>query len=488
MRVFLATLGSEIDFFSPIPTSLATFEVSCLKRPPLADDDRNWAAAPQLLFRRRARELGWEAIESLCAMAMPAGVPPAALYESLRDEVLDDLRRAMPVDAVLYHLHGAFCAQGYDDCEGDLLEHTRSIVGAAVPIGGLFDLHAHLSERMIRNATALVGLKEFPHIDYEARANELFQIIEATLAGRIRPTMSLFDCRMIGCIHTTRQPMRDFVDRMSAREARNGVLSITASHGFAPADIPDMGASMLVVTDARPDYGAELAERLGHELFAMREQIVTNYLSVEQGVDRAVEALAEGRPVVIADADDNPGGGAPSDATFVLQALLERGIENAALAYLWDPVAVQLAGQVGEGGHLALRIGGKTPVSGSPVDVNARVTALRPDFHQRGYGSEVTIALGDCAAIFAQGIDIVLSSFREQPLSLDAFLGFDIDPSERDLVVVKSTQHFHAAFAPIASDIVYLSPHARGTPGSELLHLPYTRIRRPKWPFDQEPF
>ena len=487
MRIFVATLGSEIDFFSPIPTSLATFEVSCLKRPPLDDDDRNWAAATQIRWKRRARERGFDVTEGLCAHAMPAGLPPRALYESLRDELLAGLARALPVDAVLYHLHGALCAEEYDDCEGDLLERTRSLVGPAVAIGGLFDLHAHLTKRMLEHATVLVGLKEFPHVDYAERADELFDLVVAAAERRTSPVMSLFDCRMIGCIHTTREPMRGFVDRLGEMEGRDGVLSITVNHGFAHADIPDMGTKVLVVTDKRRAEGDALAERLGRELFAMRDQVVSNYLSIEEGLELALGHGQAPGPVVMADCDDNPGGGAPGDTAFVLRALLDRGVENAALAYLWDPVAVQLANAVGEGGRLRLRIGGKTPISGDPVDVDATVVSLREDFHQTGYGSDVLIALGDCARIHASGVDIVLSSHREQVLSRDAFEGFGIDPHDRRLLVVKSTQHFHAAFAPIASHIYYVSRRASGTPASELLGLPYTRISRPKWPFDPDP-
>ena len=108
----------------------------------------------------------------------------------------------------MYHLHGALCAEEYDDCEGDLLERTRSLVGPAVAIGGLFDLHAHLTKRMLEHATVLVGLKEFPHVDYAERADELFDLVVAAADRRTSPVMSLFDCRMIGSIHTTRERAR----------------------------------------------------------------------------------------------------------------------------------------------------------------------------------------------------------------------------------------------------------------------------------------
>ena len=489
MRIFLATFGSEIDSFSPIPTSIETFQVCCLLRPLMDDNEQNWAAAPQLLFRGLAQERQFEVIESLCAFAMPAGVPSRGLYESLRDEILDDLAKAGTVDAVIYHLHGALIAEGYDDCEGDFLARTRAIVGPKVCIGALFDLHAHLTAEMVTHATVLVGLKEFPHTDYAERSAELFDLIVDSAQGKTEPTTALFDCRMIGSIHTTREPMRGFVDRLSELETVDEkVLSATLSHGFSRGDVPTMGASMLVVTDRDAGYAGVLAERLGSELFAMRDEVVSNYLSIEQGLDRALASTGSGKPIVIADVNDNAGGGAPSDNTLVLRALMERSVTNASLAYLWDPVAVRIAQAIGVGGRTSMRIGGHTPISGDPVDVEAEVIAVRENFHQRGYGSEVMIFVGDCAVIRANGIDIVLSSEREQPLSLDAFTGFGIAPETRDILVVKSTQHFYADFAAIAADVIYVNPHALGTPGSEVLHNDFKYITRPKWPFDTAPF
>ena len=67
---------------------------------------------------------------------MPNGIVTRAAYEGLRDALLADLRAALPVDMVLLGMHGAMVADGYDDCEGDLLARVRAIVGPDVVIGG----------------------------------------------------------------------------------------------------------------------------------------------------------------------------------------------------------------------------------------------------------------------------------------------------------------------------------------------------------------
>ena len=129
---------------------------------------------------------------------------------------------------------------------------------------------------------------------------------------------------MIASFPTSREPMRSFVDDIKAREGKDGILSISIAHGFPFGDVPGMGTKVLVVTDDHAELGALLAKELGERLFAMRGQTAPPFLGVDEGIDRAL--AIEGGPVVIADPSDNPGGGAPSDATAILRALIDRGV------------------------------------------------------------------------------------------------------------------------------------------------------------------
>ena len=176
-------------------------------------------------------------VESLCAFAQPAGKTVKKVYEAFRDEIVADLKAAMPVDAVFLSCHGAMVAEGYDDCESDLLAHVRQVVGPDVPVGVEFDLHCNIGDGTMRDATALVLFKEYPHVDVSDRADDLFNVMEGAIEGRTRPVMATFDCRMIGVFHTTRQPMRGFVDKLSAMEGKDGVLSLSVAHGFPWSDI-----------------------------------------------------------------------------------------------------------------------------------------------------------------------------------------------------------------------------------------------------------
>ena len=486
MKVFAGGIATETNTFSPMPTGLADFEI--IRAADVSGElDIGGFAGPLNTFSRRCQERGWEYVFSLYAFAQPAGATVRAVYESLRDELLTALEAAMPVDIVLLPLHGAMVAEGYDDCETDIVRRVREIVGPAAKIGVELDLHCDLTQDLIDTADAIVIFKEYPHIDINERAEELFAIIADAAEGATRPTMALFDCKMIGLYLTPYQPMRGFVDDMIAREAKPGILSLSLAHCFPWADVPSCGAQMLAITDDDPALAAQLAREFGERFFALRHALDPKSLSLDEALDNAL--AVDAGLVVVADQSDNAGGGAPSDSTFVLRALLEHAVTNAALGMIWDPIAVKVATSAGEGATLDLRLGGKMgPMSGDPLDLRVTVTGIIPDMQQQWTQSDglVSIDCGDSVALHCQGIDIIVNSKRGQVFSPTVFSNFGIDPSSKRLLIVKSTQHFYAGFAPIASEIIYMA--GPGAIPPRFTEIPYLRADLQKYPWVDNPF
>lgn len=483
MRAFFATLGTETNSFSPIPTGWSIWRDTLLRRtrdgaPTVRPGQGSFAE----LFAAAA-ELHWEIVPGLQAFAAPSGPTPERVWHALRDELLDDLRRAGPVDAVLLHLHGAMIADGQDDCEGELLRAVRGEVGADVPVGALLDLHCHLTPTMLDAADLLMGYREYPHVDTFSRLTELFRALAATAAGTIRPVMALADCAMLGMYPTTTPAMAALVERFRRASAEPGIVDAWLGHGFPWGDTEALGTRVLVIANGDRERAASLALALARETHALRERIAI----VPGGLDEVLDAALAERagPVVIADTADNTGGGAPGDSTYFLAALLERGVTGAALGPLYDPGAVTLCSDAGVGARLRLRIGGKLcPESGQPVDAEARVLALTDDLVQTLNAAPAH--LGPCAAVRLgagdEGPTVVLASRRVQAGSPDLFTRLDIDPRAQRLLILKSTQHFHAGFAPLASRVLYC-----GQPGA--LAGDVTRIAYRKaptahlWPF-----
>ena len=484
MRIFTASLVTETNTFSPIPTGERSFAERMLRRGDGSRQPPTGGNIPLIVWRERAERDGHEVAEGLCAYAAPAGRTLAAAYAKFKAAILEDLRAAMPVDAVMLFMHGAMVAHGQDDCEGDVAAAVRAIVGPRVPIGMELDLHCHLTEAMRTACDVIVAYKEYPHVDAADRAHEVYDLVTRAARGEIRPVMAFHDCRMVDMWRTPVEPMKSFVARMAALEGRDGILSVSFGHGFPWGDVADVGARTVVVADGDEAKARALAARLAAEVFAMRDATHTAHDTVDAAIDAALAAPRG--PVVLAEVADNAGGGAPSDSTFVLRRLVERGVRDAAIGYFWDPVAVRFCAEAGEGATLELRVGGKCgPVSGDPVDLVATVRRVVEDHRQTGL-SGGTSAMGTAVWIEAGGIDIVLNTARTQPFHPDGFTALGIELARRRIVVVKSTQHFHAGFAPIASAIRYVA-----TPGSiapDFGSIPYTKRRLPYWPRVADPF
>ena len=482
MKLFIASLSTETNSFSPLPTGRLSFEEGAISREASRGPVQYWSA-PMKIWRDAAEAKGWDIAESLTAHAQPAGPTVRQVYEEFRDEILADLEAALPVDAILLSLHGAMIADGYDDCEGDLISHCRRIAGPQAVIGGLLDPHCHLTEAMLEDATLLVAYKEYPHVDIPERARDLFRLTADAAEAKTTPVMRDYDCHMICAMHTPYEPMRGFVDMLAEREREDGILSLSLAHGFPWGDHERVGARMLVIADGDGERASSLAKEIGDHLYSLRREIMRPYPDISGALDRAT--AANNGPVVLADVSDNAGGGAPSDATFLLEAMLERGVTDAVTGIYWDPIAVRICREAGEGATLDLRLGGKCgPMSGNPLDLTVTVRRIASGLTQR-FG-ELASALGEMVWLEASGIDIVVNDHRTQTFHPEAFTGLGIDLAEKRIVCVKSSQHFHAGFAPIASEVIHVA-----TPGSitpDYASIPYTKRKPNYWPRMENPF
>ena len=482
MRIFTAILGTETNTFAPLPTGLAQFEPIEPTPGGPPDEIRHPFGMIVRAARERALKDGHDVLVGRGGFATPGGVTTRKAYETLRDNLLADLKSVLPIDLVALGVHGAMIADGYDDAEGDLIAHIRAIVGPQTVVAVELDLHGHLTRAKVENSDILVFFKEYPHTDIYERAVEVVDLGIAAVEKRIKPAMSVFDCGLISVFHTSREPTRSFVDRISALEGKDGVLSISLVHGFPWGDCPEMGTKILVVTDNAKGKGDALAAELGQAVIAMRDRTLAKYLSADEGIDAA---RSSNGCVVIADSADNPGGGSAGDSTFILQRLIERNIDSAAVGPLWDPSVVELCFAAGPGARLPLRLGGKTSrASGAPLDVEAEVLACvsrAKMVDTFGHGQSATSPLGDSVAIRVDGIEIVVNQHRTQALG-DVFTPLGIDWKSKKIVIVKSSQHFYAAYAPSADQVLYAE-----TPGSMTMDwaaLPYRKRPAPLWPFE----
>lgn len=487
MKVFAAGLSQENNTFSSEITGLNDFIVvkhSDIEKGRYHFND----IEPFGVWQRNALADNHEFIFSLSADATPSGIVDRTTYEDLRDEILCDLNAAGPMDIILLSLHGAMIAEGYDDCEGDILSRVRRQVGPDVVIAVELDLHCHMTKQMMAEADIIITYKEYPHVDISARAEELYQLAIATKNSDISPTMALFDCKMMGMYPTTGPDLRCFIDDLFELEKQEGVLSASFIHSFPWGDVEAAGSKMLVITDNDQPLAESLARELGLRVFSLRHRISFKSLPMD---DALTLALAhKSKPVVVADQSDNPGCGAPGDATYVLRWLLDHGVRNVAMAIFYDSEVVDQARAAGEGATLTLRLGGKMgPASGDPIELVARVDAISENYTHiwpQQSGEAIKWYCGNVTALSCQGIDIVVSSERCQCFSPSIFEDLGIDPTQKRLLIPKSIQHFHGAFAPIAAEIIYMA--APGAVVPIMQDIPYRKMPTgDKFPWVENP-
>jgi microcystin degradation protein MlrC len=492
-RVLIAQFKHETNTFSKLPTTLDDYRRNCLVEGAAAIVGRFKGTGNEMGgYIEAAEKYGWEPVYAVAANATPSGTLTKETWQTIRDKILAAARSAGKLDAVCLSLHGAMVTETEDDAEGALLEALRSIVGPDVPMVATLDLHANATAKMARNANALVSFRTYPHIDGRERAVQAAALVQEVLMGEKQPRCLLVQPAMLeGAEHgRTTAPgiMRDLLTRADTYEKEPGIDVVSIQVGFTWSDIPYVGPSIAVSHEPDAEARAkEIAHLLIDEIWRRRDETsaTTGYRPIADGVAAARTKNDKPGPLVLADGTDNPGGGGYNDTTPVLQALLDAGIQNAAVGTIYDPGTVQQAVNAGVGAEIEVELGGHTdPSMGKPVRAKARVRMLSDGvFRNDGpMNAGVETNMGPTAVLRIGGIDVVTTSNRIQTLDQQVFLSQGIDPRTKDVLVVKSVQHFRAAFAPIAREIVLVD--SGGICSPDISRLRFNKLRRPIWPLD----
>ncbi len=413
-------------------------------------------------FMDAAERVGCELVPTFWAMAGPSGTIERSTYETLRDELLDRLSAVGPVDAVALSLHGAGVAEGVDDLEGDLLAAVRRLVGA-VPIVVTLDLHGNITEGMAEASDVMLGVHEYPHIDFYERGVEAIELLPSLLDGSLRPTTVVQQVPIMLPTSTTDAgfPAAAMRDRCLGAELIDGVVDATFFHGFPYTDVPASGCSLVVTTNDDPDLAARTARALASELWAEREEFLVESVPPSVAVMLAARAAEVGGPVVVNETSDNPGGGTPGDGTHLLRAMIDAGLrDDACFGFVFDPAVAAAAHDAGVGSTIHVRLGGHhDDLHGEPIETSAYVKTLTDGIfvHTNPMLAGTPGRLGSCARLQIGGpggLDVIVTSRRRQTFDPEIFTLHGIDVTTRSIVGLKSSQHFRAGFRDLASEII----------------------------------
>ena len=405
----------------------------------------------------------WEVVPLAWCGGGASGTVTEDAFERVSALLLQLLEEALPVDAVLLDLHGAMTAEHIDDGDGAFLRRVRDLVGAEIPIICSLDLHANVSKEMVDLADELLIYRTYPHLDMAETGRRAARRMNKLLSNGDKLKKAFRSIPFLipltrGC--TLTEPAESVYEQLEKIEKRAGLHHLSFACGFSSSDVPHCGPSIV-------GYGTDQAvvDRAVKDLFEFvmeREtQFSPSFWTVEQAVDYASRDVRTNRPLLLADIDDNAGAGESSDTTWLLEELVRKDVQGAALGVLCDPVSAEMAHKAGVGAKVTLDIGGGSGKPGHKPFVGPfEVLALSDGRIQSTgiYFAGGVLDLGKSALLTIGGTKVVVSSKREQAADQAMFTHFGIDPRECRVLVLKSSVHYRADFQPLASEIVEVVP------------------------------
>jgi len=435
------------------------------------------------------RQQGIEIAGGMAALATPSGVIEAAAFSRVVDELLASLVRCDVVDGVLMALHGATVSEEYPDADGEILQRVRAIVGSQIPVISTLDLHANVSETMVRESNALIAYRTNPHVDQYERGVEAALLMSRTLDGDVAPVQALAAPPLIIPIssqYTSQEPAYGLYAAMDKVVQRYDLLSASTCMGFYYADVKEMGATFLAVADGSKNTAQRAANEMAMEAWAKREDFLSDLPDAATAVGEALRS--EKAPVVLLDIGDNVGGGSAGDSTIMLAELMAQGAKRF-LIVLHDPEAARMCAEAGVRRRVALHVGGKKDnLHGAPIWIEGDVQTLSDGIFvetevRHGGWSRMDQGVTAVVRDDAENL-IVLTSLRVPPFSLEQIRSLGIHPERMKVLVVKGVVAPRAAYAPIAREIVAVD--TQGTTANDPARFVYSNRRRPIFPLERE--
>lgn len=434
-------------------------------------------------FMQAAQKDKHQLIPILWCSAEPCSYVTADAFERVAGMFCEALQNAGELDAVYLDLHGAMVVETFEDGEGELLRRVREIVGPDFPVVISLDLHANITEVMIAHATAITVFRTYPHLDMAETGGRAYQLLVSALNGEnilggMRKIPFLFPLTS-QC--TDLEPCRSiYADIVDYGNTNESCLNTEFATGFPPADIYECGAAVIAY-GTNQDELDKLLDRCLKRITDVESSFVNPLLSPDAAVQQAMRNDSH-RPVVLADAQDNPGAGGTSDTTGLLDALVRNQAQSVVIAVMHDPDVAKLAHEAGEGGEFQALLGGKSGTPGvEPYSARFTVEALADgNFTFTGdMYKDSAATLGPMALLRvvdnASDVSVIVGSSRVQCLDLAIFRHLGVEPTRQKILAVKSSVHFRADFDPIAAEtLVVIAP---GVHPCQLADLPYQNLR-----------
>ena len=480
-------IAHESNSFNPSKTQLSDF--SRRKTAPIEEVLQEWSKSSDIIsgYVEGARRFGLKLHPTLVAVATPKGVVIDEAFNTLMNELIRQLKAAPKLDGLLLDNHGAMVVESYPHGDVEAVRRLREAMGPAFPIVVTHDFHANVSPEIVKLSTALITFKENPHIDTKERGFQAAQIMAGIVSGKVKPVQAIAKPPMMYNIvfqYTKREPLLPIVEESRRLEKNPKILACSVSGGYQYADVPDMGPSVVVVTDNDPALAEREAKRLSDMLWATRDRIVLKLPDPAAAVKSAM--TGDKFPAALIDMGDNIGGGSAGDSTFILAELVKQKAQGWVMV-IADPAAVTTAMRAGIGQPFNMAVGGKTDkLHGTPVQIRGRVKSLHEGQYvetEVRHGGGRYWDMGHTAVIEVEGSThdlpnlLLVTALRSSPNSLHQLISCGVYPQRQKILVVKGAIAPRAAYEPIAGQLIEVD-----SPGSTAVNparFTYKLVRRP---------
>ena len=472
-RIAVVRFSHETCTFCPKPTTVEDWEYYGPPTRDILDSDRGYIGG----FKTICEEYG--GIE-LVGILSPRGARGGSsgswitgeAFDKYTNLIADDLRKAGHLDGIFISLHGAMAVAGSPKPEAEIVRRVRKVVGN-IPIMVTLDLHANEDHELSDEADAVFIIKRYPHYDTTLLGERAARVMIKAIRGDYKPVMAT---RKPGVITpsvfqgTGVSPAMEIMERARRWECRSPGVYVSVAFGFAYADVPDVGATVMVVTNNDQELANRIADDMSDYIWRIRKAFAGKKLpKTREGVSLAISAAKEGKiPVIIADHSDRTGG-----STHILEELIRQEAKNFCIATLRDEKAIEeIKAKAKEGDKISIDVGGYSDkFAGNPVRIEGKVKFLGE------YGRGVVVVL-----LFGDNNRVILTPQLMQVTTPQIFVSLGINLDDLDIIVLKSRVHFRRGFYETGLAGAIFEVEAPGWGPADLTTLPYKNIPKDIYP------
>ena len=427
------------------------------------------------------KEAGAEIIAGGYMNAQAGAIIDQSVLTGYIDHLISIVKANPDIDGVFLALHGAAQTTERDDPEGDIIEAVRDAVGEGVVIAVSTDLHANITERMVKNADVICGYNTYPHIDIYETGARAATIGLRMIKERGALHMSHVTIPMVvpaSAYTTSTEPFATLI-RRAHELVESGELEDFSIYQMQPWLDVAVGGSSVVAISKDMAKADKYAKELAAGLYAMRREFKCDLYEIDD-IIRIAENNKSGKPVICNDFADSSNAGAAGDSVEVLERIIALESDITGLIYINDGPFVDKCVELGVGKTIKAKLGAfKSTKLYNPIEVEAKIKAIYDGIMT--FSNGVQINMGVSAVIQIRNTIVVVTHEHCMTGDPRLYRCFGYDPCDFDMVVVKACTSFRAFYGKF-TDLIYPAA-THGAASADLTALNFTKLSRDFYPF-----